>query len=75
MHTAGQIEATACEIVNRFIQDNMGRGAGTVTATLTRGLLVVHLRDMLTASEKNLTREGNGDGHGASTLILSLIHI
>ena len=72
MQSAGQIEASACEIVNRFMQDNMGRGAGTVTATYARGLLLVHLSDMLTTSEKKLSCGCGVDDHSASTLIRSM---
>lgn len=50
----GQIEATACETVNQFVRERIGRGASTVSATLARDLMMVHLRGVLTKIEESL---------------------
>ncbi|MFM7033807.1 MAG: Na-translocating system protein MpsC family protein [Planctomycetia bacterium] len=64
VHTDGQAEALACEIVNQCLQRMIGRGAGTVSATLTPCCLYVHLRDVLTTAERSLA---STDGNSRTT--------
>ena len=56
MKTPGEIEAAICEGVSRFEQDYMGRGPKDIHAHLLDDLLVVRLRDVLTAAEKHLVK-------------------
>ena len=56
MKTQGQIEAAICEGINRFEQEYMGRGPKDLHTYLIGDLLVVRLRDVLTAAEKQLVK-------------------
>jgi uncharacterized protein YbcI len=56
MKTQGEIESVICEGVSRFQQDYMGRGPKDIRAHLIGDLLVVRLRDVLTASERHLAK-------------------
>ena len=60
--TKGQIEAAACEAVNRFIRRQIGRGATTVSAVCHRDLMVVHLCGVLTKIEESLAANADGEG-------------
>ena len=54
MRTQGEIEAAVCEGISRFEQDYMGRGPKDIHTHLLGDLLVVRLRDVLTAAEQQL---------------------
>ena len=54
MKTQGEIEAAVCEAMCRFEQDYMGRGPKDIHTHLLGNLLVVRLRDVLTAAEQQL---------------------
>jgi len=56
MKTLGEIEAAVCEGVSRFEQDYMGRGPKDIHAHLLGDLLVVRLRGVLTAAERQLVK-------------------
>lgn len=60
----GQIEAAVCETVNQFLRERIGRGATSMSATLHRDLMMVHLRGALTRIEENLIRS---DDHAGGT--------
>ena len=63
--TRGQIEAAACETVNQFLRNQVGRGATTISAVCHRDLMVVHLGGVLTKLEESLaadTDEGSNPG-------------
>ena len=54
MKTQGEIEAAICEAMSRFEREYMGRGPKDCLAHLIGDLLVVRLRDILTAAERHL---------------------
>jgi len=54
--TPGEIEAAVCEGVSRFEQDYMGRGPKDIHTHLLGDLLVVRLRGVLTAAERQLVK-------------------
>jgi uncharacterized protein YbcI len=56
MKTQGEIEAAVCEAMCRFEQDYMGRGPKDIHTHLLGDLLVVRLRDVLTAAEQQLVK-------------------
>jgi uncharacterized protein YbcI len=56
MKTQGEIEAAICEGISRFEQEYMGRGPKDIHAHLIGNLLVVRLRGVLTAAEKQLVK-------------------
>jgi len=56
MNSQGQIEAAICDGVSRFEQEYMGRGPKDIHAHLIGDLLVVRLKGVLTAAEKQLVR-------------------
>jgi uncharacterized protein YbcI len=56
MKTQGEIEAAICEGINRFEQEYMGRGPTHIHAYLIDDLLVVRLKGVLTAAEKQLVK-------------------
>jgi uncharacterized protein YbcI len=56
MKTQGEIEAAVSEAICRFGQDYMGRGPKDVHTHLLGDLLVVRLRDVLTAAEQQLVK-------------------
>ena len=62
MRTRGQIEAAVSEVVSRFQQDYMGRGPKDIHTHLIGDLLVVRLRDILTAAEQHLVKSPNDKG-------------
>jgi uncharacterized protein YbcI len=62
MRTRGEIEAAISEIVSRFQQDYMGRGPKDIHTHLIGDLLVVRLRDILTAAEQHLIKSPNDKG-------------
>jgi uncharacterized protein YbcI len=56
MKTQGEIEGAICEGISRFEQEYMGRGPKNIHAHLIGDLLVVRLRDVLTAAEQQLVK-------------------
>ena len=56
MKTQGEIEAAICEGISRFQQEYMGRGPKDIHAHLIGDLLVVRLRGVLTAAERQLVK-------------------
>lgn len=56
MKTQGEIEAAVCQGITRFAQEYMGRGPKDIHAYLLGELLVVRLRGVLTAAEKQLVK-------------------
>ena len=56
MKTQGEIEAAVSEAMCRFEQDYMGRGPKDIHTHLLGDLLVVRLRDVLTAAEQQLVK-------------------
>jgi len=54
MKTRGEIEAAICDGMSRFEREYMGRGPTDIRAHLIGDLLVVRLRDILTAAERHL---------------------
>jgi uncharacterized protein YbcI len=56
MKTQGEIEAAICEGITRFEQDYMGRGPKDIHSHLIGDLLVVRLRAVLTAAERQLVK-------------------
>ena len=56
MKTQGEIEAAICEGITRFEQEYMGRGPKDVQTYLLGDLLLVRLRGVLTAAEKQLVK-------------------
>jgi uncharacterized protein YbcI len=56
MKTRGEIESAICEGISRFEQDYMGRGPKDIRAHLLGDLLVVRLKDVLTAAEQHLVK-------------------
>ncbi len=56
MYTRGEIEAAICEGITRFEQDYMGRGPKHIHAHLLGDLIVVRLREVLTAAEQQLVK-------------------
>src|SRR5438034_5504315 len=56
MKTQGEIEAAICEGITRFEQEYMGRGPKDLHTHLVGDLLVVRLRGVLTAAERQLVK-------------------
>ena len=56
MKTQGEIEAAICEGISRFEQEYMGRGPKDIHTHLIGDLLVVRLKGVLTAAEKQLVQ-------------------
>ena len=56
LKTKGEIEAAVCEGVTHFEQEYMGGGPKAIHAHLIGDLLVVRLRGVLTAAEKQLVK-------------------
>ena len=56
MRTQGEIEAAICEGISRFEQEYMGRGPKDIHTHLIGDLLVVRLRGVLTAAERQLAK-------------------
>jgi uncharacterized protein YbcI len=54
LNTQGEIEAAICDGVRRFEQEYMGRGPKDIHAYLIADLLVVRLKGVLTAAERQL---------------------
>jgi uncharacterized protein YbcI len=54
MKTQGEIEAAICKGMSHFEQEYMGRGPKDIRAHLIGDLLVVRLKEVLTAAEKHL---------------------
>ena len=54
MKSQGEIEAAICEGIGRFEQEYMGRGPKDIRTHLIGDLLVVRLRGVLTAAERQL---------------------
>lgn len=67
--TNGQIEALAADVVNKFLLEAVGRGPSATTATLSHGMLVVHLRDVLTPAEKCLAKAGEPERDHAEAMV------
>ena len=58
--STSQLEAAACDVVTRFHRDIMGRGPRSVTATLQKNMLFIHLEGVLTKAETTLV-SASGD--------------
>jgi uncharacterized protein YbcI len=56
MKTQGEMETAICAGISRFEQEYMGRGPKGIDAHLIGDLLVVRLRDVLTAAERHLVK-------------------
>ncbi|MGA2068467.1 MAG: DUF2294 domain-containing protein [Thermoguttaceae bacterium] len=56
MRTQGEIETAICGAIRRFEQEYMGRGPKDIHTHLLGDLLVVRLRDVLTAAEQQLVK-------------------
>lgn len=56
MKSQGEIEAAISQGINRFELEYMGRGPKAIHTHLIGDLLVVRLKDVLTAGEKQLTK-------------------
>ncbi len=56
MKTRGEIEAAIGESVSRFEQEYMGRGPKDIHTYLIDDLLVVRLKEVLTAAEQHLVK-------------------
>ena len=56
MRTLGELEAAVCEGVSHFEQEYMGRGPTNIHAHLLDDVLVVRLRGVLTAAERQLVQ-------------------
>jgi uncharacterized protein YbcI len=56
MKTQGEIEGAICEGMTRFEQEYMGRGPKDIHTHLIGDLLVVRLKGVLTAAEKQLVK-------------------
>jgi uncharacterized protein YbcI len=56
LKTLGEIEAAICAGMGRFVQEYMGRGPRDIRAHLIGELLVVRLREVLTAPEQQLVK-------------------
>ena len=56
VRTQGEIEAAVCAAVDRFEQDNFGRGPKDIHAHLIGDLLVVRLQGVLTPAERHLAQ-------------------
>ncbi len=56
MKTRGEIEAAICEGITSFEQDYMGRGPKHIHTYLLGDLIVVRLREVLTAAEQQLVK-------------------
>ena len=54
--TQGEIEAAVCEGMTKFEQEYMGRGPQDVHTYLIGDMLVIRLKDVLTAAERHLVR-------------------
>jgi uncharacterized protein YbcI len=54
--TQGEIEAAICDGVTRFEQEYMGRGPKDIRAYLISDLVIVRLKGVLTAAEKQLVK-------------------
>jgi len=52
----GEIEAAICREINRFERDYLGRGPDHIRAHLIGDLLIVRLKGVLTAAEKQLVK-------------------
>ena len=61
MKSLGEIEAAICEGISRFQQDYMGRGPKDIHAHLIGDLLVVRIKSVLTAAEKQLVKSFSPD--------------
>ena len=56
MKTLGEIEAAICEGMSRFEQEYMGRGPSDIHSHLIGDLLVIRLKGVLTAAERQLVK-------------------
>jgi uncharacterized protein YbcI len=56
MKTQGEIEAAICDFIGRLEQGYMGRGPRDIHAHLIGDLLLVRLRGVLTAAERQLVK-------------------
>ena len=56
MKTRGEIEAAIGESISRFEQEYMGRGPKDIHTYLIDDLLVVRLKEVLTAAEQHLVK-------------------
>jgi len=52
----GEIEAAICSAINRFERDYLGHGPVNIRAHLIGDLLIVRLKGVLTAAEKQLVK-------------------
>ena len=56
LKTQGEMEAAICEVVSRFEQEYMGRGPKDIHTHIINDLVVVRLKGVLTAAEKQLVK-------------------
>jgi uncharacterized protein YbcI len=56
LKSQGEIESAICEGITRFEQEYMGRGPKDIHAHLVGDLLVVRLKGVLTAAERQLVK-------------------
>jgi len=54
--TQGEVEASICDMVSRFEQEYMGRGPKEIHTHIINDLVVVRLKGVLTAAEKQLVK-------------------
>jgi uncharacterized protein YbcI len=54
LKTQGEVEATVCDSMTRFMQEFMGRGPKEIRAHLIGDLLIVRLKGILSAGETSL---------------------
>jgi uncharacterized protein YbcI len=57
LRTQGEIEAAICDGITRFEQEYMGRGPKDIHTHLIGDLVVVRLKGVLTAAEKQLVKQ------------------
>lgn len=62
MKTQGEIEAAICEGLNRFEQENRGRGPSNIRAYLLDDFLVVRLQGLLATGEQQLATSPSKKG-------------
>ena len=72
MTTVGQIEARACVEMNKFFQQNVGRGASNTTATFRKDAMFIHFQDVLTSGERCLSTTAGGPDEGGEAMVRSV---
>lgn len=54
--TAGELEASICEVTSRFEQEYMGRGPKDIRAHLIGDIVLVRMQGVMTAAERQLVK-------------------